>query len=48
MRPHWNKKVEKVNNQLFDKYNDKTNLKYINNLILDAYLVFFDRFELYI
>ncbi|KAL4499036.1 hypothetical protein ABPG72_016938 [Tetrahymena utriculariae] len=48
MRNHPNKKVQAFSNKLFDKYTNEQNKTYINNLVLDAYLVFFDKFEIYI
>ena len=48
MKTHWNKKVQAYSNKLFEKYINEQNKKHINNLVLDAYLVLFDKIEIYI
>lgn len=48
MRNHPDEKIRKFANDLFDKHTNEKNKTHINNLMLDAYLVFFNRFEVYI
>ncbi len=48
MRKHWHKGIEVYQNKIFDKYICEKNKGFINNLVIDTYMVIFDKIKIHV